>query len=644
MRYTLAVTSRRPWSTATALALGVLLLLDVLRVWLPSVTIVYGDRGAASAVRLGLFTVLWPALGLLVVPLLGRLSPRLLAVTAAAGLGATRIALQGTNGGSAQLYLASIGVTAAVAWLVAMAATTVAGRPVAAGITAGVAGSVTVHVALRTVDLMWWTGAGPWLVLVATGIGLTAATWAATDTAAREAAAPGLWFSVGPALLVVGAVTGSPARAEAAAGWAQYRAPFLLLIACCLGVLGCLRARAWTRSPLLASAGLLLLITGATLPKVSLGGVTGLLPAWSVWSQAGAALGLATCLGWAGEGERVSPPGRRALAAAAGMLAFLVLVFGYLTAYDVSTDLPNVWLPQIAAVLVCAGTLAGAGSAHNWAAARGRARHRQEEFGVVAATCLALITALVTVAISIGPSAGRVPATYPIRLVTYDVGMGYDPLGRFNPSNLGRTIRAQRPDVVLLNDADRGWLPNGGHDVLQLLAEYLGMRYVFAPAANEVWGDAMLSRFPIRSVRSVLVSEPGSPVGATALAAVLGLGSGQEIGVVATHLRPDGGAVPLTEVERLRAVAAGLARPERPVVLAGNLNAEPGSPQLAALGPDLADALAKGRPLPTYPSERPSKQVDHVFVTPNLIASDVTVPASTDSDHRPVAVTLAPRG
>src|SRR5262249_14317203 len=137
----------------------------------------------------------------------------------------------------------------------------------------------------------WWAGAGPWLALVAAGLTLAATTWLAAEGGDRETAAPGLWFAVGPALVVAGVVTASPGRAEAAAGWVNYRASFLLLIACCLAVLGCLRARAWTGSPLVAVACLGLLLAGATLPRSTAGGVAGLLPSLAAWAPAGPAAG-----------------------------------------------------------------------------------------------------------------------------------------------------------------------------------------------------------------------------------------------------------------------------------------------------------------------------------------------------------------
>src|SRR5262249_32954657 len=160
-------------------------------------------------------------------------------------------------------------------------------------------------------------------------------------------------------------------------------------------------------------------------------------PSWSVWAQAGAAVGLGVCLGWAGEGQRVSRPRIRSAAAAAGMVAFPVLLFTYYAAYDTSIGMPNVVVLLVAGGLVGLGALVGAGSAHTGPPSRaGPRRRRQEEFTVAAATCLALIAALVTASASLGEIDHRADARYPVRLVSYNVRMGYDLRGRFDPRDL----------------------------------------------------------------------------------------------------------------------------------------------------------------------------------------------------------------
>lgn len=236
----------------------------------------------------------------------------------------------------------------------------------------------------------------------------------------------------------------------------------------------------------------------------------------------------------------------------------------------------------------------------------------------------------------VDPPAG--PATE-LRVVAYNVRMGFGLDGRFDPHALAAVIADQRPDVVLLSEVDRGWLLNGGHDDLAVLANRLRLPSLFAPAADAVWGDAVLTRLPVRSARTVVLPTDG-PTGAQALGAVLDTGAG-EVAVVSTHLQP-GSADGIEQARAVGALARELAAGGRPVVLGGDLNTQPGEPAFQALlgSGGLTDALAGVRPLATSPADAPAKQIDHVLVTPGITAADAVAPRSTASDHLAVAVTL----
>jgi endonuclease/exonuclease/phosphatase family metal-dependent hydrolase len=234
------------------------------------------------------------------------------------------------------------------------------------------------------------------------------------------------------------------------------------------------------------------------------------------------------------------------------------------------------------------------------------------------------------------------PAAPPsaVRLVAYNIRMGFGLDGRLDLDALARAVGGSRPDVVLLSEVDRGWLLNGGHDTLALLAGRLRMPYVFAPAADPVWGDAVLSRFPVRSGRTRPLAAHGAPTGAQALGVTLDLG-GRDLAVVATHLQPPPGQGPVAQAREVAAFATRYAA-GRPLVLGGDLNTEPGDPAFTEFTrAGLVDALAAGRPLRTSPADDPRTQIDHVFVSPGLTPSGVTAPRSAASDHLPVAVTLA---
>jgi endonuclease/exonuclease/phosphatase family metal-dependent hydrolase len=115
--------------------------------------------------------------------------------------------------------------------------------------------------------------------------------------------------------------------------------------------------------------------------------------------------------------------------------------------------------------------------------------------------------------------------------------------------------------------------------------------------------------------------------------------------VVVTHLHhvqgPSGTRVRLAQLPRLLDEVAG--RPA--TVLMGDLNAEPGSAEVALLrAAGLTDAFAAGggRPgdEPTWPSNRPDRRIDYLWVLPDLAASGFAATTGTASDHRGVAVTI----
>ncbi len=207
-------------------------------------------------------------------------------------------------------------------------------------------------------------------------------------------------------------------------------------------------------------------------------------------------------------------------------------------------------------------------------------------------------------------------------------------------------IAAQDPDIVVLNEVDRGWLLNGAHDLLPVMAGQLGMTYRFAPAADGVWGNAILSRVPVSQVSFEPLPRGGVPMARSVLWLVADVGGGQELGVVATHLHhvEEEGAVRLPQAREVARVAQDLADGGRPVVVMGDMNATPDAPELAPLESSLTDLLRPFEPLATFPSWAPDEQIDHMFGTAGLSATDVVVPDTEASDHRGIAVTLERAG
>jgi len=232
-----------------------------------------------------------------------------------------------------------------------------------------------------------------------------------------------------------------------------------------------------------------------------------------------------------------------------------------------------------------------------------------------------------------------------LTVATYQLNAGFGTDGRYDPRRQASVLHDHAVDVVVVTGVDRGWWLTGGQDLLPLFAAELGLEHVrFVPAADEVRGHALLSRFPIAEFG--VESLPGGPGPSThsLLAAVLELGDGSPLGVVGTELA----STPSTQAWQLpqaRAVAGTVARlRERtvPTVLLGDLGAPAGSATLDSFERLLDPALPEGAR--TFPAPAPVELRSHVLLSPDLRRSRVAIPSSEASTHLPVVVTLERRG
>jgi endonuclease/exonuclease/phosphatase family metal-dependent hydrolase len=167
----------------------------------------------------------------------------------------------------------------------------------------------------------------------------------------------------------------------------------------------------------------------------------------------------------------------------------------------------------------------------------------------------------------------------------------------------------------------------------------------FAGASDAVWGNAVLSRFPIVASEVVRLPREGVPLRRSALRVELDLGGGQGLRVVVTHLHhvegPDGARVRLAQLPRVLELAAG--RPA--TVVMGDFNAEPGSAEVALLrAAGLTDAFVAGGGGPadelTWPADRPDRRIDYIWLSGDLAATGFVATTGTASDHRGIAVTV----
>jgi endonuclease/exonuclease/phosphatase family metal-dependent hydrolase len=206
--------------------------------------------------------------------------------------------------------------------------------------------------------------------------------------------------------------------------------------------------------------------------------------------------------------------------------------------------------------------------------------------------------------------------------------------GRGSTRPDGSTPRARRGDHRQRRGRDRpqrgrpGWLLEGGHDLLRLLADRTGTTATFAPAADELWGNAVLSRLPVTEARVVALPRAGAAMRArwsawwsTRVAAAPSPSSAPSC----TASRR--AAARLTHARAVTAEVARLRGRGLPVAVLGDLGAERDAPELAPLT-ILDDAVAGERP--DLAGRRPPVlRRDHVLVSSDLIPTpDGSVPRS----------------
>lgn len=249
-----------------------------------------------------------------------------------------------------------------------------------------------------------------------------------------------------------------------------------------------------------------------------------------------------------------------------------------------------------------------------------------------------------------------------LRVVTYNVHscVGLD--GRLSPARIARVLARLDADVVALQELDVMRRRTGGLDQTLEIARLLEAEYrLFHPAmsvADEQYGDAILSRLPLRLVRAAALPGPSRCVKGTKWGYCEPRGAlwaaveweGSELQIVNTHLG-------LGRDERSRQVESllgpeWLGHPEcrDPVVFCGDLNLRPSSPifrKILAQFRDAQTSLAGRRPRNTWFSPLPLARIDHLFVRGALDVVGVDIPRNPltqmASDHLPLVVDLAAR-
>ena len=578
----------------------------------------------ASNTNLAVAAVAVFATSFLALLVAARLGPRRAVGLSGVIFGVATLLLTASRSNWLDLALSVIALAAGMWWLALFHSSRAGEAPPALARALPIAFVVdlALHAALRTqpvVDLAWPVAVG--IVLVA--VLVFGAAGLASLSADRQWTTPGVVGTLAliavPALALVaetGATNGAQVSLAAGLGLGPEPARATLIGQIVLGFGLAAGALALVRFGPNRFLGAGAVAIGAALlwwhqPLVSL--VGGLILA------AGIVISAATILG-APQTPARSPAGP-VVALALGWLLFVGAAFGFYAFYALQ---PAVWA---ATALVVLATLV--------------APTPVTRFGApLAAAAAAVAVAVPLVAFFTAPAPPEPqPPRVTFRLMTYNVHQGFNASQIPALDEIVATVAHELPDVLVLEEVARGWMIDEQHDVLSVMAQRLEMQYVFLPTIGDLYGNAILSRYPIEVVKRVPYAPGPTQRNQPRGALFVRIG---DLLVVGTHLdhTSDGTFVRQDQVRTiLRELGDATA-----VVVAGDLNAEPGDIEIRLF--DQAGFQDLGQQAgPTTTGDEPPKRIDYVWGLGVVGAqAHTTDPTNLSSDHRGLVVNITRTG
>jgi endonuclease/exonuclease/phosphatase family metal-dependent hydrolase len=235
--------------------------------------------------------------------------------------------------------------------------------------------------------------------------------------------------------------------------------------------------------------------------------------------------------------------------------------------------------------------------------------------------------------------------TQDLRVLSYNIHHGEGMDGKLDLERIAEIIKSVDPDLVALQEVDKGTERTDRVDQPAVLAELTGMHVVFEqniPYQGGEYGNAVLSRVPVERYTNHMLPQL-TPDEQRGMLEVHIKHAGRPIVFYATHFDYHG-----DDNERL--ASADMLRDliqqqkTKTIIVAGDLNTRPDSAVMAKVTAFLVDAHDQANdpgvdPAYTYPADTPDRRIDYVMHPTNagLSATESRVmDEPVASDHRPL--------
>jgi len=228
--------------------------------------------------------------------------------------------------------------------------------------------------------------------------------------------------------------------------------------------------------------------------------------------------------------------------------------------------------------------------------------------------------------------------------MTYNIHVGVGMDKKLDLQRIADVINRERPDLVGLQEVDRGVKRTEGKDEIVELARMTNMHHAFAHNLDYQggqYGVAILSRYPIgaidhRKYENLREAERRGMIRIEVQVA------GKSISFVTTHLDYQFDDGRLFETEQLLKFLRNI---EGPLIVVGDFNDEPAGKSYQLMSQTFDDVWVRSRAKDaglTYPADKAIKRIDYVFTrqSDRIKTKKAWVVNTLASDHLPLVADL----
>jgi len=241
-------------------------------------------------------------------------------------------------------------------------------------------------------------------------------------------------------------------------------------------------------------------------------------------------------------------------------------------------------------------------------------------------------------------SAAPVDAKRTIRIMTYNIHVGVGMDKKLDLQRIADVINKERPDLVGLQEVDRGVERTQRKDEIIELAQLTGMEYAFAHNLDYQggqYGVTILSKFPIGTIDHRMYQNKREAERRGMIRIEVKIDA-KPVNFVTTHLDYQYADGRLFEAEQM---VQFLGTVKGPLVVVGDFNDEPTGSAYKLMLNQFDDAWLSGHPAAdgfSYPADKPIKRIDYVFVrkSDRLKIKKAWVVETLASDHVPVVTEI----